>query len=93
MFSQIHLHFQWRLLAETPAQPPALMGAIQLAIGALTSGIVSVLTNSTALPMAGVMALCALVSFCVLLAGRKVIRYNATLLDIQEESAEMIRTS
>ena len=71
----------------------ALMGAIQLAVGALTSGMVSVLTNSTALPMAGVMALCALLSFCVLLAGRKVIRYNATLLDIQEESAEMIRTS
>ena len=71
----------------------ALMGAIQLAVGALTSGIVSVLTNGTALPMAGVMALCALVSFCVLLAGRKVIRYNATLLEVQEESAEMISTS
>ena len=71
----------------------ALMGAIQLAVGALTSGIVSVLTNGTALPMAGVMALCALLSFCVLLAGRKVIRYNATLLDVQEESAEMISTS
>jgi len=71
----------------------ALMGAIQLAVGALTSGIVSVLTNGTALPMAGVMALCALLSFCLLLAGRKVIRYNATLLDVQEESAEMISTS
>ncbi|MEO5782142.1 MAG: multidrug effflux MFS transporter, partial [Ginsengibacter sp.] len=71
----------------------ALMGAIQLAVGALTSGIVSILTNGTALPMAGVMALCALVSFSVLLAGRKVIRYNATLLEVQEESAEMISTS
>lgn len=70
----------------------ALMGGIQLAVGALTSGIVSVLTNSTALPMAGVMASCALLSFCVLLAGRKVIRYNATLLEVQEESAEMIST-
>jgi DHA1 family bicyclomycin/chloramphenicol resistance-like MFS transporter len=71
----------------------ALMGGIQLAVGALTSGIVSVLTNSTALPMAGVMASCALLSFCILLAGRKVIRYNATLLEVQEESAEMISTS
>ena len=71
----------------------ALMGGIQLAVGALTSGIVSVLTNSTTLPMAGVMASCALLSFCILLAGRKVIRYNATLLEVQEESAEMISTS
>ena len=71
----------------------ALMGAIQLALGALTSGIVSILTDGTALPMAGIMAACALLSFCVLLAGRKVIRYNATLLEVQEESAEMISTS
>ena len=71
----------------------ALMGAIQLAVGALTSGIVSILTDGTALPMAGIMAACALLSFCVLLAGRKVIRYNATLLEVQEESAEMISTS
>ena len=71
----------------------ALMGSIQLAVGALTSGIVSVLTNGTAIPMTSVMAACALLSFCVLLAGRKVIRYNATLLEVQEESAEMISTS
>ncbi|MDB5222439.1 MAG: drug resistance transporter, Bcr/CflA subfamily [Chitinophagaceae bacterium] len=71
----------------------ALMGGIQLAVGALTSGIVSVLTNSTALPMAAVMAACALLSFCVLLTGRKVIPYNTTILKVQEESAEMISTS
>lgn len=71
----------------------ALMGGIQLAVGAITSGIVSILTNGTALPMAGVMAACALLSFCVLLMGRKVIRYQATLTDVQEESAEMISTS
>ena len=71
----------------------ALMGGIQLAVGAFTSGMVSFLTNGTALPMAGVMAICALLSFCVLLAGRKVIRYHATLLEVQEESAEMISTS
>lgn len=71
----------------------ALMGGIQLAVGAFTSGLVSFLTNGTALPMAGVMAACALLSFCVLLMGRKVIRYNATLLEVQEEGAEMISTS
>jgi DHA1 family bicyclomycin/chloramphenicol resistance-like MFS transporter len=70
----------------------ALMGAIQLAIGALTSGIVSVLTSGTALPMAGVMASCALVSLCVLMAGKKMIRYNTTPLQVQEENAEMMST-
>lgn len=71
----------------------ALMGGIQLAVGALTSGLVSVLTNGTALPMAGVMAACALFSFCVLLIGRKIIQYNTTTISVQEESAEMMSIS
>lgn len=71
----------------------ALMGGIQLAIGALTSGIVSVLTNGTALPMAAVMAACALLSFFVLLRGRKVIRYKASVSDVREEVADMITTT
>lgn len=71
----------------------ALMGGIQLAVGAVTSGLVSLLTNGTAIPMVGVMAACALLSFTVLLMGRKVIRYKTTVLEVQEESAEMISTS
>jgi DHA1 family bicyclomycin/chloramphenicol resistance-like MFS transporter len=51
----------------------ALMGAIQLGIGAFSSALVSFLHNETTLPMAGVMACCALVSFIVLILGRKVI--------------------
>ena len=71
----------------------ALMGGIQLAIGAVTSGIVSILSNGTALPMTGVMASCALLSFCILLAGRKVIRHHTTISEVQEETAEMISTT
>lgn len=71
----------------------ALMGGIQLAIGALASGLVSVLSNNTALPMAGIMASCAFISLCMLLTGRKVIRRSATILEVQEESAEMISTT
>lgn len=71
----------------------ALMGGIQLAVGAITSGLVSMLTNGTALPMAGVMAACAVTSFSILLAGRKVIRYQASRSGVQEETTEMIRTS
>lgn len=70
----------------------ALMGAIQLGIGAFSSALVSFLHNETALPMAGVMACCALVSFIVLMLGRKVI-YRTNIESVQEESAEMMITS
>ena len=71
----------------------ALMGGIQLAVGALTSGLVSILTNRTALPMSAVMAACAFLSFFVLLIGKKAIRYETTIIEVQEESAELISTS
>jgi DHA1 family bicyclomycin/chloramphenicol resistance-like MFS transporter len=51
----------------------ALMGAVQLGIGAITTALVSVLNNNTAMPMAAVMCACAITSFLVLMAGRKVI--------------------
>lgn len=70
----------------------ALMGAIQLGIGAFTSALVSVLHNNTALPMSGVMASCALLSLGVLLLGNKAID-KASIIEVQEESAEMMITS
>ncbi len=70
----------------------ALMGAIQLAVGAVTSGLVSLFSNGSALPMAGVMAACAWISFFVLIAGRKVILYKSNILQVNEESAEMMET-
>ena len=70
----------------------ALMGAIQLGIGAFTSALVSMLHNETALPMAGVMACCAITSFIVLLLGNKAID-KASIIEVQEESAEMMITS
>jgi MFS transporter, DHA1 family, multidrug resistance protein len=70
----------------------ALMGAIQLGIGAFSSALVSFLHNETALPMTGVMACCALLSFIVLLLGRKAI-YRTNIESVQEESAEMMITS
>jgi len=54
----------------------ALMGSIQMALGAFASVMVSVLSNHTALPMTGVMALCAVSSLVVLLTGKRIIRYR-----------------
>ena len=51
----------------------ALMGAIQLGIGAVSTALVSIFNNGTALPMSVVMCCCAVSSFTVLLIGRRVI--------------------
>lgn len=70
----------------------ALMGAIQLGIGAFTSALVSLLNNNTALPMSGVMAACAVTSFFVLMAGSRVI-FKTNVIVVQEKCAEMAITS
>jgi DHA1 family bicyclomycin/chloramphenicol resistance-like MFS transporter len=49
----------------------ALMGAIQLGIGAVSTALVSILNNGTAMPMAVVMCACAICSFTILLIGRR----------------------
>ena len=51
----------------------ALMGATQMGIGALATVILSLFSNHSAVPMAGVMAASALVSLLILLLGQKVI--------------------
>jgi DHA1 family bicyclomycin/chloramphenicol resistance-like MFS transporter len=51
----------------------ALMGAIQMGIGATASAAVSVLQDNTALPMSGVMAFCSVVAFTIFMMGRKLI--------------------
>lgn len=71
----------------------ALMGAIQLGAGAITSAIVSILTTKSAIPMTAVMASCAIISFTILLLGRRVIHFKSTLPEVEEEIAEMISTS
>lgn len=71
----------------------ALMGAIQMGVGTLTSAIVSIFSNNTALPMISVMACCALFSFCILMIGGRIIRYKATIAEVEEQSVEMISTS
>lgn len=54
----------------------ALMGAIQLGIGAISTAVVSILNNGTAMPMASVMCICAMGSFIVLILGRRKIRLS-----------------
>ena len=70
----------------------ALMGAIQLGIGALTTGFVSIFNDRTEIPMTTVMCICAVASFVVLLVGRKVI-VKANAKEVEAGSLEMMSTS
>ncbi len=78
---------------KTAGSASALLGSIQMGIGAFTSATVSFLNNGTALPMTLVMACCALVSFTILVIGGRIIRNKATSEEVQEETTEMIITS
>jgi MFS transporter, DHA1 family, multidrug resistance protein len=70
----------------------ALMGAIQMSIGACASALVSLLQNHTAIPMSAVMACCAVTAFGVFLLGRKVMQREASTGLVEEEEVEMIST-
>ena len=78
------------LFGRTAGTASALMGGIQMSIGALTSSIVSFLNDHTALPMTGIMACCALVALVVLVSGDRSIRRQATRAQVLDESADMI---
>jgi len=54
----------------------ALMGALQMGIGAGVSIILSLVQNGTTIPMVTIMAICALVSFLILMIGHRMIRYK-----------------
>jgi MFS transporter, DHA1 family, multidrug resistance protein len=70
----------------------ALLGSIQMSIGACTSALVSFLQNNTALPMTGVMACCAVGAFSVYMVGRKIITQKAKAAAVAEEDVELIST-
>jgi MFS transporter, DHA1 family, multidrug resistance protein len=68
----------------------ALLGAIQMGIGAASSGLVSVFQNETSLPMTGVMALCTFSAFTILVTGRKLAMKQPSIEELEEEDVEMI---
>jgi DHA1 family bicyclomycin/chloramphenicol resistance-like MFS transporter len=68
----------------------ALMGAIQMGIGAGASALVSLLQNETAMPMTGVMAGCSFVALSILRLGRKNIIQQPSLEALEEEDVDMV---
>ena len=70
----------------------ALMGFIQMSIGAVMSAMVSVLQNGTSLPMTGIMAACSISASILFSFGRKIIVKKASKTLVEEEDIEMINT-
>ncbi len=56
----------------------ALMGALQMGIGAGVSIVLSLIQNGTAMPMVIVMAVSALLALLILLVGHRVIKYKVS---------------
>ncbi len=71
----------------------AVMGGIQMTCGALSSVLVSVLSNYTGLAMMLVMSCCAIIALTILLIGSKKIETHEDLSDVKEKTLEMIETS
>ncbi|MBD2753276.1 multidrug effflux MFS transporter [Spirosoma validum] len=68
----------------------ALMGSFRMGFGAIVSGAVSALHNNTALPMVGVMMICAVSGLVILLIGQRTIRYLASKNPVDEPMAEVL---
>lgn len=70
----------------------ALLGFIQMSLGAFMSAMVSLLHNGTTIPMTGVMAFCSIGATSIILISKKKIVQPPTLQLVEEEEVEMINT-
>jgi len=70
----------------------ALMGFIQMSLGAFMSAMVSLFHNGTTLPMTGVMAFCSIVATLIYVVSKKSALKPATIKLVEEEEVEMINT-
>ena len=68
----------------------ALMGALQMAFGALASALVGLFFNNTAMPMVVIMASCSMFGLLILMTGRKGVEFREKQVDLEEQRFEMI---
>lgn len=66
---------------ENAGSASALLGGVQMAVGALATVLVSVFHNETATPMGGIMALCAFTALCILYFGRRSLKRKIKPVD------------
>jgi DHA1 family bicyclomycin/chloramphenicol resistance-like MFS transporter len=70
----------------------ALMGFIQMSLGAFMSAMVSVLHNQTAVPMTGVMAFCSITASLIYMFNKSKSVQSPSIALVEEEEVEMINT-
>lgn len=67
----------------------ALMGFFQMSIGALASGLVSLLSNNTAIPTTAVMFLCATAGLFLLVGSTRSVRKSAAAQAVEKQNTEL----
>lgn len=65
-------------MRHTAGSASALMGSLQMAVGAIASALVGVLQNETAIPMVAVMTVCGTAALSLLAFGARRLRFAAT---------------
>ena len=68
----------------------ALMGAMQMAFGALAAAIIGICNPTSALPLAVIMAACAVIALLILLLGTMKIKYNSRRMDVDASALDMV---
>ncbi|QHT65892.1 multidrug effflux MFS transporter [Rhodocytophaga rosea] len=68
----------------------ALMGSFRMSIGALVSAAVSIWHDTSALPMVGMMGICAVCGLLVLLIGRKTIQHQINKKGVEDEPSNVV---
>lgn len=68
----------------------ALMGALQMAFGALAAAIIGMSNPTSALPLAVIMACCAMIAWLILLLGTFKIKYQSRKTDVEESALDMM---
>ncbi|RYF58316.1 MAG: Bcr/CflA family drug resistance efflux transporter, partial [Cytophagaceae bacterium] len=68
----------------------ALMGSFRMGFGSIISASVSLLHNNTAIPMVGIMTLCAVIGLIILLVSERVIRYQSRPSTMDEQLTEAV---
>lgn len=68
----------------------ALMGAIQMGMGALASAMVGLFTPHNAMPLTGVMAAFVLLAWIILFFSTRNVKYTAKPLDVEEQVMDLI---
>ncbi|RYF90223.1 MAG: Bcr/CflA family efflux MFS transporter [Chitinophagaceae bacterium] len=68
----------------------ALMGAMQMAFGALAAAMIGLSNPTTALPLALIMASCAAIALLILVFGTRRIKFQSRIADVDESAMDLM---